>query len=244
MSKMNQLLFSRLKQKFSKTSELAQASSQGQLSSFSGIFRVTPLTTEQLASLRELLSSYQGVAEVSIEQDLLLLSDLTSEIKAISNQAAILHGERIKKAQTILKNYRDGAFSAWLLATYGNRQTPYNSLQYYELYQAIPSTLVSKLDAMPRQAVYALASRDAPLEKKQQLLESYRGETKNELLARIRQFFPLEETDGRKPHLPSQALLLLQKLIHLLGQKQFRPTPSEREALEKLLEQIQAVIRL
>ena len=46
-----------------------------------------------------------------------------------------------KERKTILKNYRDGAFSAWLIATYGNRQTPYNFLQYYELYITLPEHL-------------------------------------------------------------------------------------------------------
>ncbi|MFN3330212.1 MAG: CT583 family protein, partial [Pyrinomonadaceae bacterium] len=176
MPKVNDLLSSRLKQKFSKMTELAEVSSRGQLSSFSGVFRVHPLSDQEQISLEELLKSYQGEIEVSIEQDLLALSNLTSEIKAISNQAAILHGERIKKAQEIFKNYRDGAFSAWLLSTYGNRQTPYNFLQYYEFYLSLPSNLLPKLDEMPRQAIYTLASRDAPLEKKKELLENYRGE--------------------------------------------------------------------
>src|SRR5574342_945038 len=182
MSKVNDLLFSRLKQKFSKMTELAEATSKGQLTSFSGVFKVHPLSDVEQSTLEELLKSYQGEVEVSIEKDLYILSGLTSEIKAISNQAAILHGERIQKAQEVFKNYRDGAFSAWLLATYGNRQTPYNFLQYYEFYLSLPASLIPKLDEMPRQAVYTLASRDAPLEKKKELLENYHGETKNEVL--------------------------------------------------------------
>ena len=162
MSKVNDLLFSRLKQKFSKMTELAEVSSKGQLSSFSGVFKVHPLSEQEHDSLEELLKSYQGETEVSIERDLDVLSGLTSEIKAITNQAAILHGERIQKAQQIFKNYRDGAFSAWLLTTYGNRQTPYNFLQYYEFYLELPSNLIPKLDEIPRQAIYTLASRDAP----------------------------------------------------------------------------------
>ncbi len=238
MSKVNDLLFSRLKQKFSKMTELAEVSSKGQLSSFSGVFKVHPLSDLEQTSLEDLLKSYQGETEVSIERDLHVLSGLTSEIKAISNQAAILHGERIKKAQDIFKNYRDGAFSAWLLTTYGNRQTPYNFLQYYEFYLSLPSNLIPKLDEMPRQAVYTLASRDAPLEKKKELLENYHGETKNEVLELIRQMFPLEENDGRREDLPLLASSMIQKLSRLLGQKRFKPTETEVASLKSELESL------
>ena len=81
-----------------------------------------------------------------------------------------MHGERIKKAQEILKSYRDGAFTAWLLAAYGNRQTPYNFLQYYELYTALSPGLHSQLEAMPRHAVYVLASRSGELTQKETMV--------------------------------------------------------------------------
>jgi len=236
MSKVNDLLFSRLKQKFSKMTELAEVSSKGQLSSFSGVFKVHPLSDQEQTSLEELLKSYQGEAEVSIERDLHVLSGLTSEIKAISNQAAILHGERIKRAQEIFKNYRDGAFSTWLMTTYGNRQTPYNFLQYYEFYLSLPSDLIPKLDEMPRQAVYTLASRDAPLEKKKEILENYQGETKNEVLELIRQTFPLEESDGRREDLPLVASSMIQKLSRLLSQKRFKPTDDEIASLRSQID--------
>lgn len=242
MSKVNDLLFSRLKQKFSKMTELAEVSSRGQLSSFSGVFKVHPLSDLEQNSLEELLKSYQGEIEVSIERDLHQLSGITSEIKAISNQAAILHGERIQKAQEIFKNYRDGAFSAWLLATYGNRQTPYNFLQYYEFYLELPRDLIPKLDEMPRQAIYTLASRDAPFEKKREVLENYRGETKNELLELIRQNFPLEESDGRRENLSLMATQMIQKLHRLMSQKRFKPTDSEKMSIHTQIKELSELL--
>jgi len=242
MSKVNDLLFSRLKQKFSKMTELAEVSSRGQLSSFSGVFKVHPLSEQEENSLEELLNSYRGEAEVSIERDLHELSNLTSEIKAISNQAAILHGERIQKAQQIFRNYRDGAFSAWLLTTYGNRQTPYNFLQYYEFYLELPSELIPKLDEMPRQAIYTLASRDAPFEKKKEVLENYNGETKNELLELIRQNFPLEETDKRRADLINTASQMIQKLTRLISQKRFKPSEAQKESLKAQLSALLEVV--
>src|ERR1700690_3631894 len=134
MSKVNDLLFNRLRQKFSKMTELAEISSKGNLSSFAGVFKVSPLTVQEKEDLEALLNDYKSESQYAIADDLSTLSSLTSEIKAINKKAAILHGERIQKAQEILKKYRDGAFSAWLVNTYGNRQTPYNFLQYYEFY--------------------------------------------------------------------------------------------------------------
>ncbi|MFS8564290.1 MAG: pGP6-D family virulence protein [Rhabdochlamydiaceae bacterium] len=198
MSKLNSLLSKRLEtsKNISKMKELAERSSQGNLSSFSGIFRMTPLSPAEKEKIETILSSHKKETQ-EIAQDLALLLDITSEVKAINNQAAILHGERIKKAQTILKNYQDGAFSAWLVATYGNRQTPYNFLQYYELYQQLPQTLYQNLDAMPRQAVYTLASRSAPLEQKKAVIQEYRGQPKHEILDLIRKTFPLAQKDQR-----------------------------------------------
>ena len=96
---------------------------------------------------------------------------LTCEVKAINNQAAILHGERIKKAHQILTPYKDGAFTAWLISTYGNRQTPYNLMQYYEFCEAMPKNLREQIEWMPRQAVYVLATRTGEWKIKQEIVE-------------------------------------------------------------------------
>jgi hypothetical protein len=237
MSKVNELLTSRLKQKATKMTELAEIASRGNLSSFAGVFKINPLSSEEQSDLEALLHNYK--IEEEIDDDLRSLSSLTSEIKAINNQAAILHGERIKKAQEILKKYRDGAFSAWLISTYGNRQTPYNFLQYYEFYLQLPPTLHAKLDEMPRQAIYTLASRDAPFEKKASLLKSYRGETKTQVLNLIRKTFPLAEKDGRKEDLAFQAITILKRLVSLFSERRFRPSKGQKETIAKLLKNLQ-----
>ena len=186
MAKVNELLSSRFKKASSnKMQNLAQLSSSGTLSSFSGVFKVSPLTENEEEKLRTLLADYSNETQ-EIGEDLTSLSSITSEVKAINNQAAILHGERIKKAQTILKKYRDGAFSAWLIGAYGNRQTPYNVPQYSELYTAMPKTLQEKVDEMPRQAVYTLATRKCAQKEKETVIKNYKGETKKELLALTR----------------------------------------------------------
>ena len=171
-----------------------------------------------------------------------LLSAITSEVKAINNQAAILHGERIKKAQEILKKYRDGAFSAWLIATYGNRQTPYNFLQYYELHTSLPQTLHPKLDEMPRQAVYTLASRSGPFEKKQEIIKNYQGEPKQELLSLIRKTFPLALDDKRKQDAAEYAIQVLTRLHKQLIETPLRPSAEQKKTFHDLLKSLKSLV--
>ncbi|MGR3912483.1 MAG: CT583 family protein [Candidatus Rhabdochlamydia sp.] len=242
MSKVNDLLSARLKQKSSKMGELATLSSRGDLSSFSGVFKIQPLSHKDEEVLKTLLQEYQIEEKQPFEEDFQNLSNLTSEIKAISSQAIILHGERIQKAQTILKNYRDGAFSRWLLSTYGNRQTPYNFLQYYEFYLKLTPSLQDKLEEIPRQAVYTLASRDVSWNQKQAFITSYKGETKHELLEQIRLLFPLEESDQRRENLVMQGLTLLQKLHQLIKRSHFNPNAEEKQLIDQKLESIQALL--
>jgi len=244
MTKVNSLLTQRLKQateKLSKMTSLAELSSNGNLSSFSGVFRISQLTSKEQEAIQNILHEYAN-EEQDIKQDLQLLISLTSEVKAINNQAAILHGERIKKAQEILIGYRDGAFSAWLVATYGNRQTPYNFLQYYELYQALPQLLHPKLDEMPRQVVYALASRKGELEKKQEIIKNYNGEPKQELLTLIRKAFPLDAKDKRAQNMAHIVINSLARLHLLLQKEKFQPTPKQKVTLKQLIKQLQALI--
>ena len=177
MGKFQALLNLRLHQKEApkdKMASLGARATEGNLSSFSGIFRVSALNQREKNSLQELLQQFKKEEYEGTEQDFQSLSAITSEVKAITNQAVMLHGERIKRAQDILKNYKEGAFTAWLLATYGNRQTPYNFLQYYEFYTSMPEKLQPVIDQMPRQAIYTLASRRVLRRKKRRSLKIIR----------------------------------------------------------------------
>jgi len=202
------------KKKNSKMTEVAKRSSEGNLSSFSGVFSLVELSAREKEVIETILREHNHDKE-TISHDLKALLTITSEVKAITNQAVILHGERIKQAQTILKEYEDGAFTAWLMATYGNRQTPYNFLQYYEFYLKLPKKLISRLEQMPRQAVYVLASREGNKKKKEKIIENYKGETKEEILKCIRKTFPLDESDGRRAKFGDKALSFLNKLNDL-----------------------------
>jgi hypothetical protein len=243
MAKVNFLLSERLKmasEKLSKMTNLAEMSTSGNLSSFSGVFKVGQLPAEEVEKIRLLLTQYEK-EEGHKKADLEDLIALTSEVKAISNQAAILHGERIKKAQTILKKYRDGAFTAWLIHTYGNRQTPYNFLQYYELTQSLPSMLIPKLDAIPRQALYTLASREGDLALKEEIINNYSGQTKDELLDIIRKKFPLASGDGRAQDFAAHTISALSKLTSILKETPFIVSKQQKKKINALLKEIASI---
>jgi hypothetical protein len=242
MSDVNTLLSERLNKspKTSKMMALAQKSASGNLNGFTGIFAVTELSSMETAALEGLLTHF-ATASVDVQKDLQALVTLTSEVKAISNQAAILHGERIKRAHSILTAYREGAFTAWLVEAYGNRQTPYNLWHYYEFYQATPKELRAKLETMPRQAIYTLASREGRFETKQKIVRDYAGETKSELLNQIRLKFPLSHGDKRADSPAESALKVLQRVHEDLKTHQSRLTPEQRR---QLLEVINAIRKL
>lgn len=243
MIKVNSILDQRMKKasNTSKMAELAKQSANGNLTSFSGVFSVVELSLKEKDLIENILKSYAN-KEQNIHSDLNALLSLTSEVKAINNQAALLHGERIKKAHQVLKNYREGAFSAWLMAAYGNRQTPYNLMQYYEFYEAMPKQLRPQIEMMPRQAVYVLASRAGSLDKKQRIVESYQGETKIEVLSLIRQTFPLNQMDKRQNKVTQTWIQSLQNFYHHLQQSPQELTSHQKKQILKILHQIQQLI--
>ena len=197
------------------------------------MFQVEPLSEKEEAELRTLLAEYSETTPS--QDDIEQLKTLTSEIKAITNQAAILHGERIKKAQTLLKPYRDGAFSSWLVHAYGNRQTPYNFLQYYELYTSVSKPVQPLIDEMPRQAIYSLSSRNAPIEAKEAFIKEHANEGRQELLLKLRETFPLTSGDKRSSSAVVTVTSLVARLERLVKRRSFRPGSAERAALKARL---------
>lgn len=239
MNKVNKFLSQRLKkaEKNTKMSTLATQSMEGNLTSFSGIFGMSDLSSKEKENLSTLLTKFSN-DDVEIDHDLKSLITLTSEVKAINNQALILHGERIKAAQTILKRYKDGAFTAWLIETYGNRQTPYNFLQYYEFYLSLPQTLRPLLEMMPKQAIYTLASREGAIEEKQYIIQNYQGETKQQLIQVIRETFPLSEQDKRKKSTGNALIHSFEKLRQTLKKSLLHLSEKQKLSLKNLLQEI------
>lgn len=244
MEKVNALLTERLKKTDgpSKMAAMAKQSASGNLTSFSGVFSITDLSEHEKMHLQGILRHYATDID-SLNHDLENLIFITSEVKSINNQGALLHGERIKKAHEILIKYRDGAFTAWLIAAYGNRQTPYNLMQYYEFCCAMPKTLRLQIESMPRQVVYVLASRDGSIESKKTFVENYYGETKAELLTRIREAFPLAEKDLRRKNIADKVLIALKNIHNDLKKRNCRFSTSQKNAAVTLLEAINQQIK-
>lgn len=208
MTKKTDLLFQRFEQKTSsKIRELAEKSASGSRSGFQGIFQVQGPTQEQKSSLESALIDYNQRNSIEFSKDIEQLMQLMLEVQAISHQALLLHGQRIQSAKEILKGYREGAFSTWLLSAYGNRQTPYNFLQYFEFFQALPDTYKAQVEKMPKQAIYKLASRDQPLQQKLSLLDRSSDCSCREFLARLRAELPLKPLDRRQKAHPICSLL-------------------------------------
>lgn len=223
-----------------KMAAMALESADGKRSTFSGLFTAIELNQGEKETLKAILEEFSTSAS-SLSEDLAALTHLTSEIKSINNQAALLHGERIQKARTLFKSYKEGAFSSWMIAAYGNRQTPYNFLQYYEFCESMPSTIRAKIELMPRQAIYTLASREGPQQLKQELIQNFNGETKQELLTKIRQLFPLSENDKRRADFGETAIAALEKLCLVLKRKPSL-TKNQRKSILSLLEEVRVLI--
>ena len=245
MIKLSSILQKRFgKKKKPKMTELAQKTTKGELTVFSGIFEMRKLGEREKEELSKLLVKFSPDESFDVSEDLNSLINITSEVKAINNQAAILHGERIGQAQTILKNYSDGAFSAWLMSTYGNRQTPYNFLQYYEFYSKIPKVLHPQVKSMPRQAVYTLASRKGCFSKKEEIVRNYQGETKQQMISLIRSVFPLDEKDGRRKDVGETTRKTLQQLVTCFEHSQIKMTPKQKRSMHELLDQLGSLIEV
>ncbi|MCY3974498.1 MAG: CT583 family protein [Simkaniaceae bacterium] len=238
LSSLNSLIMGRLKSRDKeKVRSLAVRSASGSLSGFSGVFRPVPATEKETALLRQLLERH-GRGGVRPEEDLEMLIALTSEVKAIAAQAVILHGERILRVRDLLKKYGSGAFSAWLIHTYGNRQTPYNFLHYYEFYTSLSDEVRAVVDDMPKQAIYTLAGRHVARERKIAFIERYRGETKTELLAKLRKEFPLSQKDGRREDRVRALRTCLTKALYMARDDLFAPEEPEAEEIRRILQEI------
>ena len=247
MTTMDDLLSKRTKpleshHKETKVQALAQRSNEGHLSGFHGLFKEPDLSEQEETALLSILTEFQENTSLALDKDLVRLRQITKEIKAIHTQALLLHGERIKQAQELLKGYKEGAFSRWLIATYGNRQTPYNFLQFYEFFQTLSDEQKKKADELPRQAIYSLATRKGPLQEKQKFLLNSEGKTKKTLLEEIRTRFPLKENDKRGEKIFSKLFLMLSSLEKEIGQKKGLLQEKERQMLAEKAKKMASIL--
>ena len=116
-------------------------------------------------------------------------------------------------------------------------------MQYYELYSSLPKKLQGIVDEMPRQAIYSLSSRSIPQEKKVAFVKEYQGESKTELLEKLRNNYPLDQKDKRSPNKAPSVMQALQRVIKAVHSERFIPTDGERAEIASLLKKIEELIQ-
>lgn len=181
--------------------------------------------------------------ESVIAVDYKTLSILTQQIHAIDRQSILLHGERIQGAQDLLKKYKEGSFTSWLLLTYGNRQTPYRMLRFYELFQEIERKDRPLLEKMPKKAAYSLAMRDGDLNKKIEIIRDHYHEEPAQILQAIRAILPLSEGDRRVKHKCNDEVILrtIEDGIRTLKKRKNELSDSTKKKLMALGREIEAL---
>lgn len=205
------------------------------------------LTPSDENQIQKILADYYNPSrtkEEDVSRDYYKLKNLTEEIKSINVQSVLLHGERIQKAENLLKNYRDGAFSKWLMAAYGNRQTPYSMLRYYELYNDLQTEqLQKKLEAMPKKAAYTLAFRFGSRERKAKIVENFSGQKQRDLILEIQATFPSDVDDGRKPKSQNaDAIFKMFELYRKVEKRRDELTHQHRERIRELIENLNKLL--
>lgn len=199
------------------------------------------LSEKEFSSIQKILvDDYMpgNLSEQSVSKDLDDLTNITKQIKSISAQSVLLHGERIKQAQQILSKYRDGAFTKWLETTYGNRQTPYSMLRYYEFYQEASYEEQKLIEEVPKKCVYLLASKDGDQAKKMELIKQYGKTPQSDFILIIQETFPMQEKDKRKP-VTKTTVESMCKLCKKLESRSKYITDDDRADIQKLIDRLQ-----
>lgn len=197
------------------------------------------LSDQEKMSIRELLDN-PGTPLENVSQHFEQLARITREIRCISAQSVLLHGQRIKEAQELLANYREGTFTKWLMITYGNRQTPYNMLRYYEFHKSADKEFQTIIEAAPKKCVYLLASREGDDADKLELIKEHGHSPQSNLLLLIQKTFPTQESDRRKPKpLNASTIKAMGKLCKKLESQSEYIAEDDRIEIQKLVDRLQ-----
>lgn len=177
---------------------------RGAINAFQALFSVQELEEREALLIDRLVFDGTGespLEEEAAQRDLLELKRLTKELKAIKKQELLLIGERVSRARDIFKSYKKRSFREWLELAFGSYKTGYNYLAFFDLYTAIPEELKTRLKELPAKAVYVLASKNAPIEVKSQIVRDCTQETSKGLVDFIRESLE-EKTATRRPSKP------------------------------------------
>ena len=206
----------------------------------------SPLEASECRAIERILfDGFQPgvINEHQVKDDYKAIVKLTTEIKTISKQGILLIGKRIYEARKILRSYggEKGAFSNWLLNTFGNKRTAYNILSYYDFYNSLPKkSLKEKLKQMPVQAVYSLASRKGLPQVKHDIISNYNNEKQKEVLLQIQERLPLAKTDKRATK-DNNTLVLeqLKNSSRILKHRMAYLKSEEKTEIETILKELQ-----
>lgn len=201
------------------------------------------LTEQEKRNIQKILiDDYKPgkISENQVQDHVAQLIDLTKQIKSISAQSVLLQGERIKKAQDILRDYREGAFTKWLMSTYGNRQTPYSMLRYYEFYQSAPIETRAIIESAPKKAVYLLATRSGDKEQKIAFIQKYSHSTQSDLLILIQDVFPIAQINKRKS-LVETTIASMNNLCVKLEKRLNQVSDDDRVDIKNLIERLEKI---
>ena len=213
-----------------------------QVNSFNSFFETQPLDEKEDKAIQNLLHQNSlPEKEDRVEKDYIELKTLTSEIRAIGRQGTLLTGERVARARVILLAYKEGAFTDWLNVTFGSRKTAYNALRYFELYEALAIDLKEKFKKMPLKSAYALASRDAELSQKQDIVREYHDCDYKSLLSLIQEKMPASETPIFKKTLIEKLISELEDIVKKLEKEKGSFTEGNRLAISYLKNSIDSL---
>ncbi len=201
-----------------------------------GIPLEATLSSKERTGLKSLIETYKKPdSKREANSDLDELSGISQEIKTIDAQSILLHGERIKKARDLLKDYKDGCFTKWMMLIYGTRARPYCFLNYFLFHQSLKPSLKRSLEEMPRSASYLLASRSGESVVKEAILKKYSGEKQKNLVSIIKNNFPLNDQDRRKKDSLTKDIKLLESVCSRLQKQKDSLSNQQIKKLKKTL---------
>jgi hypothetical protein len=213
----------------------------GVVNAFNALFAVQELSDQESRKIeRILVEGFEPGQRVEgeVDLDVVEVKRITKELMAIKRQEMVLIGERIAQARAIFRKYNDRSFREWLNLTFGSFKTGYNYLAFYDLYLLVPDEIKGRLKEMPAKAVYVLASKKVPVERKIAIVKEHGQETAQNLIALI------QETLGDRPAMkrPSN-----EKLISSMEKEAAMILPdalneSQKRRLTVLIEHLKTLI--
>jgi hypothetical protein len=95
---------------------------------------------------------------------------------------------------------------------------------------------------MPKQAIYTLASREAQIDDKIEFVRNYQGESKQEILSKIRKTFPLSKTDKRNAAVADKIIKSLDLTLSLFDGSDIHFTKEDKKQVLSQLKRLKSLL--